>query len=56
MLCSSVLGGPTVAMPGGPGPRMVGQNTMNPMNPNMPDLAGPRGPMMRKYPVSKTVN
>lgn len=38
--------GPPVPMNVGPGPRMVGQN---PMNPNMPvpDMVGPRGPMMR---------
>lgn len=37
---------PGPQMPGGPGPRMVGQN---PMNPNMPgqDMMGPRGPMIR---------
>ncbi|XP_048766239.1 cleavage stimulation factor subunit 2 tau variant-like [Ostrea edulis] len=38
--------GPPGQVPVGPGPRMVGQN---PMNPNMPgpDMMGPRGPMMR---------
>lgn len=46
--CCSTSLGPPVPMSVGPGPRMVGQN---PMNPNMPgpDMVGPRGPMMRKF-------
>lgn len=46
--CCSTSVGPPVPINVGPGPRMVGQN---PMNPNMPgpDMVGPRGPMMRKF-------